>query len=529
MERFRQLSVFPWVGGVVTARDASEIAPNQLTVCQHYVFNPGGDRIMRDGIDYNWDSGGSLGTQLIDGTDYIRQVGNSKVGVKVTMDANGNLYSYASGGTRTQLTISGTPWNSTITQVSFLTFNNQLLIAVDGLNNVVKYWDGVNPVQDLPNAPLASILQQHQERVWANDKTNLDRLHYSQTQAQTVWQGAGDSGVLDLTPGDGDLTGLSAIFVPFQGNLFVTKRTKLYEVGGSDPTSYSITQVSDGIGCLSQRAFATVGQQDIVFASEKGFHQLTTTLNYGNFVSSYISADIQDKFQNQFLYERFPYIKAIYIPQIASVGFAVTDQSYGNQPYNNILWLYNLNQSQNSWHAWPLGCECVFMSRDSDEVRPYFGTADGRLGKGFNGTLYDIDETGANIAIPRTITTGRIFVDNNTQTIKAFKRFGLLYRPASNSSITVTITIDNYPSQILEFDNSQTLDLLGINFILDESILGGGAALAPITQPIDGYGRGIQIQITSSDVGVQHILMGFVIYYELAETSQESVAGNDIL
>lgn len=522
------LKVFPWLGGTVTSRDAGELQPNQTTVMENYYLAPMGDRIMRDGINYNWDSG-ATGIPLLEGTDFIQQVGNDKISYKVTIDSDGNVYQYTSGGVRTQILDGGTPWVDAITQASFLTFNNQLIIAVDGATNVVKFWDGISTLADLPNAPLGSFVQQHLERVWMNDKTTLDRIHFSQTGDSTIWEGVGDSGALDINTGDGDPIGISAIFPTFQGILFVPKRTKLYRIDGTTPDTFAITQVSNGIGCLSQRSFATIDQQDIVFASERGFHQLTTTLNYGNFNSTYISADIQDKFQTDFDYSRRSYIKAIYIPQLSSVGFAVTDAAYGSQPYNNIIWFYNLNTQQLAWHSWPLPCECIFMSRDADNVRPYFGTTSGRLAQGFTGNFYDIDETGANVTIPRNITTGRIFVDERPETIKAFKSFGLIYRPTSNHEINVVVTIDNYPGQNLTFNQEQTLALLGETFVLDQSILGSGAALSPFTFPIDGYGRGIQIQITSSDIDVQHRLMGFVIGFEPAEVSQETVAGSDVL
>ena len=524
--RTQILKVFPWAGpgGVVTSRDNSELTPNQMIIQENYYRNPMGDHVKRDGINFNWDSG-ATGVPLLDGTDFIRQVGTSKVSLKVTIDANGQLYSYTSGGVRTALVDGGTPWTDPITQASFLTYNNKLLIAVDGDTNVVKQWDGVSSVMDLPNAPLASVLTQHLERVWCNDKTFLDRVQYSQTGNETIWQGAGDSGALDIGVGDGDPSGLTTLFPTFQGVLFIAKRTKLYNISGGDPTSFSITNVSNGIGCLSQRAFATIDQQDIIFASERGFHQMTTTLNYGNFQSSYISADIQDKFQTSFDFSRRQYIKAIYIPQISSVGFAVTDESYGSAPYNNILWLYNLNTTQLAWHAWPLPCECLFMSRDADNIRPYFGTTSGRLAKGFNGTFFDINEAGVNVSIPVHIRTGRIFVDGRPEIIKAFKRFGLLYRPTSSHNIQVTLTIDNSPSQILTFDQTQSLALLGETFILDSSILGSGLQLAPFSLPFDGYGRGITIDITSTDVNVSHTLMGFTIEFETAETSQESQPG----
>jgi hypothetical protein len=438
----------------------------------------------------------------------------------VTIDERGKLVSYASGA-RTRINDTGTAYTLPITQASFLTFNNKLLVATDISGNKLKSWAGSGNLADIAGAPECSILREHQGRVFCNDKTNLDRLHFSETADETVWLGLGDSGAIDIGVGDGDPSGIVAIFPTFKGDLFVAKRTKLYRVRGTAPENWIVELVSDGIGCVSHNAIAAVDQADMVFVSEKGVHSLQATDAYGSFESSYISKDIQTTISRDWSRSRFKYIQAAYAPEINSVAFAVSEDS----TTNNVIYFYNTEIK--GWYKWSgFNCEAMVAATDADRKRLYIGGATGRLAQTFAGTRYDTSETGAQVAIVFRVATGLIFPDQNPSTVKGFKKFSLIYKPVGSHTITASIRIDNFSAQSIAFSENSGDDLLGVSFVLGVSSLGATSTLAPYTQSLDGYGRGAKLTLTQGGINEEIEIQGFSYEYEAAADQQETRLGD---
>lgn len=425
-----------------------------------------------------------------------------------------------SDGTRSEDIFAGTAWSSAITNVSMVTFNNKVLIAVDGSGNVPKEWNGTT-FQDLQGSPTAcSVLAVHLDRVWTNDKTNLDRIHYSETGNEAVWNGSGDSGALDVGIGDGDSEGVTAIF-PFKGVLFVAKKTKLYRVDGYTPESFRVSLVSDGIGCVGPNAFATIDQDDIFFVSGRGVHSLAATERFGDVESQFVSADIQGDFNDNLSISRLKYCWGGYLSSINSAAFTFTDDRVSTTA-NKTIYLYNIPLK--SWYTWhDLDCESLTLSEDSDKKRFYLGGTASRVAKTQNGTFSDIDSTGANAAVEYTVKTGVIYVDDDPNSEKAFYEIGLLYAPRSESTVTLTAKIDNYPLQSFSFAESSGADKLGSAFTLNQSLLGSSAVMAPYMRTLDGVGRGIQLTLTQSGTEEEVEVQGFVLGYENIGTRQEVV------
>ena len=49
----------PWIGGINSSQDESEIQPNQLTQADNVIFDTRGSRRRRDAIDFDFDDGTS--------------------------------------------------------------------------------------------------------------------------------------------------------------------------------------------------------------------------------------------------------------------------------------------------------------------------------------------------------------------------------------------------------------------------------------------------------------------------------------
>lgn len=379
------------------------------------------------------------------------------------------------------------------------------------------------PVQE------ATILRTHLGRLWTNNPLFPDRLYYSQTSDHTVWGGWGDSGAIDIGVGDGDPVGITAIFPTFKGDLFVAKRTKLYRITGTSPDDFVITKISDGIGCVSHNSVVAVGQDDVFWVSEKGVHSLQAVASYGDFTSNDVSVDIQKTFNESFTRSRLPQVWGCYLESINSVAFAVTESSGLNRALttsavNNAVYLYNIPQK--AWYRWfDIPCQAMIVANDADRKRFYFGTHTGRAAKSFNGTNYDIVADGTQRAIAMRVATGQILLDNNPYTMKAIKRFGIVYRPRGKHNVSVTINVDNYPispENTLSFSEVGSGALLGSTFILGQSKLGSSTILASYTRTVDGLGRSVKVTIEQNQIGGGVEIQGFFIEYEPVGTIAET-------
>jgi len=455
--------------------------------------------------------------------DYWRNASGTKtqLTIEVRSDQAGGrtkLYKYDTNAIRTQIPMAAgaSAFSGVINQVSYEVFNEKLILGFNGTSNTPKVYDPASSanLSNLSNAPNFSLVRKHLGRLFTNDKTWLDRLHYCETYNETVWNGDGDSGALDIEKGNGDPEGFTAIFPPFKGTLFVGKRQSLFRVDGDAPENFTPNQVGAGIGCVSHNSVVSVDQDDIYFASERGFHNLKTTDAYGDFSGSFISAPIQTSY-NSFATGRLKYIQGAYISSLNSVVWSVSEDGYEENEH-----LYLLNVQAQKWYRWPDVSAASFMARSEGNNRVlYIGDYAGRIIKTGNVSLTDFGTRG----ISYRVKTGVIYVDGDPYTVKGFKKLALLYKPRGAYSFTVKFTVDNYSTQTLTFSQSGSTDALGDDFTLGTSELGSSPVLAPYTQPVDGYGHGCTIEIEQSSAGQDIEIYGYIIEYEPAGTAQEVV------
>jgi hypothetical protein len=439
-----------------------------------------------------------------------------------TIAANTFQLSLTPGGAAIALTTNGSgtmksPILDTVTKADFLTMNERCVITMDGADNWPQLFDpSVNtttlyPLKGAP--PNASILRLHQGRIFTDDKRNLDVMHYSSPGSYLEWQGVGDSGAMYIGLGDGDPEGIKAIAPTLKGNLFLSKGRTLYRMDGVYPEEFTVSKVSTGIGIASHKGAAGIDMDDVVFISDKGIHSLATTANYGDFSGTFVSAKIQNAY-NLFTPSRAKYTNAVYLAKQNSLYFNVSEDSVTQQ---DALYLYNTQFKE--WCRWPNVNASVLSSRHNNSTEQLLlGNYNSRIMKGNNGGYTDYTST----VIPYRVKTGAIYVDNNPNSIKAFKRLGFLFKPTGTYSFTAVVKIDNFAAQSVNFTRTASGDLLGTTFILGQSILSYEAALQPFTKPIDGYGRGITIDILNSGADEVVEIYGIIIEWEAAGDAQET-------
>lgn len=390
-------------------------------------------------------------------------------------------------------------------------FNNRLILCFNDVGvEPIKYRpEDSAKYQKLLNAPDASFMEIYLSRLWCNDKTDPHRLHYSTTGEFEEWNGVGDSGALDIDPGDGDPVGITNVFT-YKGGLFVQKKNKFYRVLGDSPENFQVVPISQGIGSEGSMAIK-VDQDDVVFVSKRGFHSAQATDQFGDVSSQFLSAKIQNTF-NEWPQSRLKNIQGAWLPELNSIAFGVTSAG----AVNNEIWLYNIELQ--AWYKWPnIGCEALSTRLVGNNTKPVFGTSDGKIIQAQNGDYVDFITD----SYPYKVKTGRIYPGGNPSSMKAFKKIGFIYRPIGDFNFSVRVKIDNGATQALTFSQESTTEALGVDFILGQSVLGFDSVLSPYFSLLDGYGRGLTLEIEQNSLEQQVEIYGFIIEYEEEGFRQE--------
>lgn len=438
----------------------------------------------------------------------------------VTNSDGGLTTEAADGSAATGFTISTTTLGATlpaiaVDEINSIVFNNKVIHTYSGVGNLpTKYRpeDSTN-YQKLLNAPDAQIMVAYLSRLWCNDKSDPHRLHYSTTANEEEWNGTGDSGAIDIDPGDGDPVGITNLY-SYKGQLFVQKKTKTYRILGDSPENFQIVPITKGLGAEGSMA-VNVDQDDVVFISKRGFHSAQATDQFGDVTSKFLSAKIQNTF-NQWPQGRLKYARGAWVPELNSLAFGITASGSSN----GSVWLFNVPQG--AWYRWPnISCQEVSTRLSEGSTKLVFGTNDGRVIQAQNG---DFTDFGSSSYIYR-VKTGTIYPGGNPHSMKGFKRIGFIYKPLGDFTFTAKIKIDNYSRQDYVFSQESPSDTLGGTFVLGSSQLGVTGVLAPYMTTIDGYGRGLTIEIEQTAAAEQVEIYGFIIEYEEEGFRQEVVAG----
>lgn len=457
------------------------------------------------------------GAKVLNLLDYwYTDSSNAQAQEFLAMDSFGKLFSYDTNNNRVEVEASSTATQPTneLDQVTSLVFNNRAIFAYSELGaKPIKYNPDDSSEFELLGGtpPDFSTMTIFLARLWTNDKTDPHRVHYSATGNHEEWNGSGDSGAIDIDPGDGDPEGIIALF-PFNRELYVVKKNALFVIQGDSPENFTVRTVSRGVGAETPY-FAPVGESDIFYVSKRGVQTLVSAAQGKNEAQQFVSDKIQPTF-NEFEQSRLKFTQCAHFPEINSVGFTFAN----NSSTENEIWLFNYKFG--AWYTWPdTSCTALSGRLSGNIVKPVWGTNNGRIIQAQNGGFTDFEDD----AIIYRVKTGAIYPDNDPNAHKAFKKLGFLYRAKGDFIFTVKVKIDNFPVQAYTFEQVDSTELLGSTFTLGTSPLGISSVLAPYTVSIDGIGRGITIEIEQTGTDEQVELYGFIIEWEPAGLKQEVV------
>jgi hypothetical protein len=539
----RKFIMLPWLKGLDTCTDEGIMhllrKGDFLTQADDIVYSLDGSKAKRTGFEYHDNAAITNTPEIKGGFDYWANVSNVKTQKIVVVDgqATSKMWFQApSGGAWTELAKDATATAPTsVTRAVFEVFNDDLIIAVTCTNSgglgPLK-WDNqesgntYKPLGGTP--PSLKFVRKHQGRLWgAGDPARPDRLHFSSPGNHEEWNGAGDSGGFDIDPGDGDPSGITAIFPSYKGRLIVAKRNSLYQVEGQTPDDYKVTPISKGIGCISHNSCVAIDQDDVYFMSDRGFHSLTVTEKYGDFEGSFLSADIQTSF-NSWSKSQLQYSQGTWIPNLNSVIWAVSEAGTRLDKF----WLYDVRFK--AWYRWTgVNPTALFKVLDNatSRYKAYFGNNVGRLSRtqmeetvaGAEDNYHDYTNT----AITQTIETPFLYPDNDPTAIKGLKKLGVWVK--MNADVVLTATIrqaGNNTPQELEFESSSSgTAALDLDFVLGSSVLNQADVIrfTPLELPFDGYSTSLQITFTQDGLDEYCSLFGFWVEWEPAGDSQETV------
>jgi hypothetical protein len=298
------------------------------------------DKFGRIGARRGWrkvnTSSGNLGSndvksigEVIDntGNSFVVVAGNNKL-FKLVGDTLTEL-TYGGGGTAP--TITNSHWSiSTINGVLYLFQSGHDPLYVEPSVSTTVYkriseMSGYTGTVASANVSLSAY-----GRLWiANTASDKNTVQWSDTKLGQKWT-AGTSGTLDLhgvwVHGTDEITGLAA----HNGNLIIFGRKQLLIYGGAiDPTTMSLSEGIDRMGCIARDSIKSVGN-DVFFLSETGVRSLSRTVQEKSMPLNDISKNVRDDLISDVQSEDLTNVKAVYSPKDAFyiISFPTSNRVY---------------------------------------------------------------------------------------------------------------------------------------------------------------------------------------------------------
>lgn len=338
------------------------------------------------------------------------------------------------------------------------------------------------------------FIRAHQGRMWMAGNTDFPfRLYYSSALDAEDWSSVAPSngGSLDLTS-DGDPEGITAIFPPFQGRLYVATRRRIYEITGSSPDDFVVRAVTQGIGCVGHNSVAAT-PNDVIFASDRGVHSLIRVQVSDQSEVTFLSRDIQTLWTTLLNRQLLNRCQAVY--DEVSNSYIITCVGSGSQQ-NTITLVYNIEFG--TWTTWDgLDARSVNAVLVSGQQYVLCGREDGEIAFINENKQWDLDATDG---FPFQFKTGKIWPGNEIDTQFRVHSVTVLMSATRLSNCNISWELDSIDGQkggSAPITLGQDTDLLGSTFTLGTSRLGFGQFL-PVKSTVDETGYNIQISVTAT-------------------------------
>ena len=128
-------------------------------------------------------------------------------------------------------------------------------------------WSGTSTRFVLTNAPATDKVATHKGRIYA---VGSKVLYYSALNKSTDWTTADDAGNITVTNSKGDLTAIKE----YADHIITWSEYSMHELYGTGPTNYTLVDISNNIGCVSDRSVQEVKGR-LFWLDYEGVYQYT--------------------------------------------------------------------------------------------------------------------------------------------------------------------------------------------------------------------------------------------------------------
>ncbi len=515
-----QQKIFPYDGTFDATKNPILISPKDVVDSNNIVYTTYSTKKLRPGISPALSPAPAIGRPILRQIDFWR-LSQQRI---VSWDGK-RIYAFDPlTGVRQDIT--GTNDLPEDEAVTFVVFAGLLIIFFTGGETPVKYWTMSGELKNLsdncPRAPFGVIWL---NSLWVPDPTVPGRVFKSQTGDPTDFVGNTDSpdvATEDLDVGDGDSEGITAMFPPFFGSLYITKRFatfKLTPVTLADGTvAFQQAKIDDGVGCISHNC-VVAANGNIFFPSDWGWHTFQSTTQLSEIAIDLLSRDIQPLWVEDTNFLQAKYFQATYDRSLDSI---LCVYSSGSNEFPDSLWGFSFVAKK--WYRW-LGYGqtsiCRYVDSSKKKVETLVGSADGKIG-----TIDKKTNTDHGQSFGCSLQSGLICPGGTPDEAWIFNAIAPLFVPQISGKFTVTYKIDGLTIEAKEFSmQAKSLGAdLGAGFLTGVTPLGGVPQIKLDKREMKGEGMVYQMLVDyvperTIDSSVGFELLGILVDVSTATKS----------
>ena len=364
-------------------------------------------------------------------------------------------------------------------------FEDQLIISSTG--DVPKTWDQTTAANLGGSPPSFAFSTTHVNRVWAAGAVAApSTLYYSSLLEAAEWNGAGNSGTIEVDPSDGDV--ITGIY-PFRGELIVFKgpnKGSIHRIGGRTPATFTRDRFIEGVGAVNQNLIFMFGSDLGYVWADGTVRTLLASERFGDFELGSLSVDINTMLQENV---NTAHLRKGWAATDPLRGEVIFTMPFGASQKPNMTLAMDFRFGNPRWMTWTnIGAYCVArMSNPSNNNRHemYVGGNDGFIRR-LNGADLNID--GGSGAITSYVKTPFLHY-SLPKTRKTLRAVGLGVSPKGSYTVTLGWRRDSAAEQTVSVDQAGS-DVLGPGtvdiFTLDASTLAGDAYRTRWVETVEG-------------------------------------------
>ena len=309
----------PGFQGLNTQESPLDLSLGFALVAQNAIIDQYGRIGSRKGWQKVNSSSGALGANDVtvinelvqaDGTLTVLFAGNLKLFKLDSVNAVSEL-TYGGGGTAP--TITANNWQTaSLNSITYFFQSGHDPLIFDPAVSTTTYRRVSEKIGYVATVPSANIVISAFGRLWAaNTTTNNATVFFSDLISGHVWS-TGTAGSLNVNNvwvnGADEITGLAA----HNGFLFIFgKRQILIYAGATSPSTMTLSDTVEGIGCISRDSVQTTST-DVIFLSNSGVRSLMRTIQEKSSPERDLSKNVRDDLMSVVSGEDASNIKAIY-------------------------------------------------------------------------------------------------------------------------------------------------------------------------------------------------------------------------